>query len=204
MEIDLLVTILDLVATFTFAYVGARVAANKGLDYGGIVLIAAVASLSGGTLRNLFLGQRPHWILHPWIFGTVILAVLITVIGKQVGPVGRLVISLDSLGLAVAGVSSAQFAITHNAGIVGSIVLGVIGAISGGLFRDLMCQVEPVVLHRETIATATFSGCTLYALLNYWSVEPWLCAACGALLIISVREISIKYDLNLPRVGKSR
>ena len=204
MEIDLLVTILDLIATFAFAFVGARLAANKGLDYGGIVLIAAIASLAGGTLRNLFLGQRPHWILHPWIFGAVLLAVLITIIGKQVGPVGRLVISLDSFGLAVAGVSSAQFAITHDAGVAGSIVLGVIGAISGGLFRDLMCQVEPVVLHRETIATATFSGCTLYALMSYWNIEPWLCAICGALLIIGVREISIKYDLHLPRVGKSR
>lgn len=204
MDIDLLVTILDLIATFTFAFVGARIAANKGLDYGGIVLIATVASLSGGTLRNLFLGQRPHWILHPWIFATVVLAVLITIIGKQVGPVGRLVISLDSLGLAVAGVSSAQFAITHNAGVVGSIVLGVIGAISGGLFRDLMCQIEPVVLHRETIATATFSGCTLYALMSYWNIEPWVCAVCGALLVIAVREISIKYDLHLPRVKKGK
>ena len=202
MDIELLVTVLDLVATFTFAFVGARIAANKGLDYGGIVLIAAVASLSGGTLRNLFLGQRPHWILHPWIFGTVILAVLITIIGKQIGPVSRIVVSLDSIGLAVAGVSSAQFAITHNAGVVGSIVLGVIGAISGGLFRDLLCQVEPVVLHRETIATATLAGCTLYALLNYWNIDPWLSAICGAFVIITVREISIKFDINLPRVGK--
>lgn len=202
MDIDLLVTVLDLVATFTFAFVGARIAANKGLDYGGIVLIAAVASLSGGTLRNLFLGQRPPWILHPWIFATVVLAVLITIIGKQTGPVSRLVISFDSLGLAVAGVSSAQFAITHNAGVIASIVLGVIGAISGGLFRDLMCQIEPVVLHRETVATATLSGCTLYVLLNYWNVEAWVAAICGALLIIAVREISIKFDINLPRVGR--
>jgi len=201
-DIDLLVTVLDLVATFTFAFVGARIAANKGLDYGGIVLIAAVASLSGGTLRNLFLGQRPPWILHPWIFATVVLAVLITIIGKQTGPVSRLVISFDSLGLAVAGVSSAQFAITHNAGVIASIVLGVIGAISGGLFRDLMCQIEPVVLHRETVATATLSGCTLYVLLNYWNVEAWVAAICGALLIIAVREISIKFDINLPRVGR--
>ena len=64
MQIDSLVTALDLIATFAFAIVGARIAANKGLDYGGIALIAAVASISGGTLRNLFMGQRPPWILH--------------------------------------------------------------------------------------------------------------------------------------------
>lgn len=201
-DIDLLVTALDFIATFAFAYVGARIAANKGLDYGGIVLISAVASLSGGTLRNLFLGERPHWILHPWIFGAVILAVVITIIGRQIGPVSRFVISLDSFGLAVAGVSSAQFAITHQAGPAGAIVLGVIGAIAGGLFRDLMCQVEPVVLHRETIATATFSGCTVYVLLNTWNIEPWICSMIGALVIIAVREVSIKYDINLPKIYK--
>jgi uncharacterized membrane protein YeiH len=35
---------LDLLSTFVFALVGARVAADKGLDYGGIAFIAAIAS----------------------------------------------------------------------------------------------------------------------------------------------------------------
>ena len=43
-----LLHILDLLSTFVFALVGARVAADKGLDYGGIAFIAAIASVSGG------------------------------------------------------------------------------------------------------------------------------------------------------------
>ena len=77
MQIDSLVTALDLIATFAFAIVGARIAASKGLDYGGIALIAAVASVSGGTFRNLFMGQRPPWILHSWLFASIALAVLV-------------------------------------------------------------------------------------------------------------------------------
>ena len=57
-----LLPFLDLASTLVFALVGARVAADKGLDYGGIAFIAAVASISGGTLRNLFLGLKPVWI----------------------------------------------------------------------------------------------------------------------------------------------
>ena len=53
-----LLPFLDLASTLVFALVGARVAADKGLDYGGIAFIAAVASISGGTLRNLFLGLK--------------------------------------------------------------------------------------------------------------------------------------------------
>ena len=70
-----LVNALDIIATLAFALVGARVAAAKGLDYAGIFLVAAMASLTGGTFRNIFLGQRPPWILHAWLFGAVVLAV---------------------------------------------------------------------------------------------------------------------------------
>ena len=57
-----LISVLDLASTFVFALVGARIAADKGLDYGGIAFIAAVASVSGGTLRNIFLNLKPVWI----------------------------------------------------------------------------------------------------------------------------------------------
>jgi uncharacterized membrane protein YeiH len=78
MDLDLLVNILDLAGTFAFALVGARIAADKGLDYGGIAFIAAIASVSGGTLRNILLGLKPNWITDPWIIVAVLLAVLIT------------------------------------------------------------------------------------------------------------------------------
>jgi len=68
MDLELLVYSLDLVSTFAFALVAARVAANKGLDYGGILLIAAIASISGGTLRNLFMGLRPPGFNTPGYF----------------------------------------------------------------------------------------------------------------------------------------
>ena len=71
---------LDLLSTFVFALVGARVAADKGLDYGGIAFIAAIASVSGGTLRNILLGLKPNWITDPWIIVAVLLAVLITLL----------------------------------------------------------------------------------------------------------------------------
>ena len=72
-QIDSIVTALDMLATFAFAVVGARIAASRNMDYGGITLIAAVASLSGGTLRNVFLHDHAPWLLHPWLFAAVIL-----------------------------------------------------------------------------------------------------------------------------------
>ena len=200
MQIDSLVTALDLIATFAFAIVGARIAASKGLDYGGIALIAAVASISGGTLRNLFMGQRPPWILHSWLFASIALAVLITIIAKEKKPVGRFLIGLDTFGLAVATVSSANFAVTNNANFISAIALGLIGGVTGGLLRDVLCQVEPVLLHRETIGTSCFAGALVYALLNEVGVSELITVIASGLVIVLVREVSIKFDWHLPKI----
>ena len=200
MQIDSLVTALDLIATFAFAIVGARIAASKGLDYGGIALIAAVASVSGGTFRNLFMGQRPPWILHSWLLASIALAVLITIVAKQTKPIGRFLLTLDTFGLAVATVSSANFAISNNANFVSVVALGLIGGVTGGLLRDVLCQVEPVLLHRETIGTSCFAGALVYALLNELGISELITVIASGLVIVLVREVSIKFDWHLPKI----
>ncbi|MEI7659686.1 MAG: TRIC cation channel family protein [Actinomycetes bacterium] len=200
MDLELLVYGLDLVSTFAFALVGARVAANKGLDYGGILFIAAIASVSGGTLRNLFMGQRPPWILHPWLFFPVIAAVLITIAIGQKQQVGRFALSLDTLGLGVATVSSAQFALTEKAPVLAALVLAIVGAVAGGLFRDILCQVQPVLLHRETVGTSALAGALVYLVMSELNLSEVATAIIAGLTVVLVREISIKYNWNLPKV----
>jgi uncharacterized membrane protein YeiH len=200
-DLDLLVNLLDLAGTFAFALVGARIAADKGLDYGGIAFIAAIASLSGGTFRNLLLGQRPPWVLHTWLFAGVVIAVLITLAAKRTTPVGRFVLSLDTIGLAVCSVSGAQFALTHGAPFVGSVILGLIGAVTGGLFRDVLCQVEPVLLHRETIGTSCLAGSLVYVTGDHFGANSGFLALGAGLVVILVRELSIRFDWHLPKVG---
>jgi uncharacterized membrane protein YeiH len=201
-DLDLLVFGLDLVSTFAFALVGARVAANKGLDFGGILFIAAVASISGGTLRNLFMGETPPWVQRPWLFAPIVAAFLITVAFGKTQEVGRFALSLDTLGLAVATVSSVQFALSHDAPLVAAAVLGLIGAVSGGLFRDIMCQTEPVLLHRETIGTACLSGAIAYLVLDSLNLNEAISVAVAGIVVVLVRELSIKFNWNLPTVPK--
>jgi uncharacterized membrane protein YeiH len=202
MDLDLLVFVLDLVSTFAFALVGARVAANKGLDFGGILFIAAVASISGGTLRNLFMGEQPPWVQRPWLFAPIVAAFLITIAMGKKQDVGRLALSLDTLGLAVATVSSVQFALSSDAPLVAAAVLGLIGAVSGGLLRDIMCQTEPVLLHRETVGTACLSGAVLYLALDSLNINEATSVVVAGVVVVLVRELSIKFNWNLPRFPK--
>ena len=200
MDLEILVNALDLIGTFAFALVGARIAADKGLDYGGITFIAAIASLSGGTIRNLLLGERAPWILHAWLFASVALAVVVTLIRKNTAPVGRFVLTLDTIGLAVSSIAGAQFALTHDAGFLPAVILGLIGAVTGGLLRDVLCQVEPVLLHRETVGTSCAAGSFVYVLCDQLSIQSGISTVAAGLVVVVVRELSIKYNLNLPKI----
>ena len=195
-----MIAMLDIIATFAFALVGARIAADRRMDYGGILLIAIVASITGGTLRNLFLGERPIWLAQPWYFMAILLAVLITIGLRITRPVGKVVLGLDTLGLAVATVSGVQFALDNSAPSYAALVLGVLSAVAGGLLRDVLCQVEPVLLHRETIGTACAVGALVYVLIEPSALPNEVVALISGAVIILVRTVSIARGWNLPKV----
>jgi uncharacterized membrane protein YeiH len=197
-----LLHILDLLSTFVFALVGARVAADKGLDYGGIAFIAGIASVSGGTLRNVFLGMRPIWIIDPWIVASVIAAVIITLVFRRVTHVGKTLLIMDTFGLAVATMSGTQLAFEMDVTWFAAILLGVITAVTGGLLRDVLCQVEPVLLHRETIGTSSLMGAITFVALNPVDISQNVAAIIGGAVVILTRVISIQFDLHLPKFSK--
>jgi len=197
-----LLHILDLLSTFVFALVGARVAADKSLDYGGIAFIAGIASVSGGTLRNIFLGLRPIWIVDPWIITSILAAVFITLAFRRVTRVGKTLLIMDTFGLAVATMSGAQLAIEMDVSWFAAILLGVITAVTGGLLRDVLCQVEPVLLHRETIGTSALMGAITFVALNQLAISQNIAAIIGGAVVILTRVISIQFDLHLPKFSK--
>ena len=199
-----LISVLDLASTFVFALVGARIAADKGLDYGGIAFIAAVASVSGGTLRNVFLNLKPVWISDPYITIVVISAVIITLVFRRVTQIGKTLLIMDTFGLAIATISGAQLAITQQESWLACVILGVITAVTGGLLRDVLCQVEPVLLHRETIGTSSLIGAITFVSLNQIEIDQNIAAIVGAAMVVATRFISIYFDLHLPKFKNTK
>jgi uncharacterized membrane protein YeiH len=194
-----LLHVLDLLSVFVFALVGARVAADRGLDYGGIALVAIVASVSGGTLRNIFLGLKPILITDPWVIGSIVAAVAITLSVRRVTKIGKTLLIMDTLGLAIATASGVQLAHNFNSPWYATIILGVITSVTGGLLRDVLCQLEPVLLHRETIATSSLCGAIAFVTLVALNVEASVSTIIGGVVVVLVRMLSIQFDLNLPK-----
>lgn len=192
--------ILDFISTFAFALVGARVAATKSMDYGGIAFVAAVSALSGGTFRNLVLQEKPVWLTDPYVNIAVLIAVLITIVAKSKGPVGNFILVLDSISLGVAVVAAVDLSMDKNVGVLGAVILGVLSAVLGGLVRDVLCQIPPILLHRETIGTSSLIGAVLCASLYQTDLPTAYRAVFSGGLVVLVRLLSVKYRINLPRI----
>jgi uncharacterized membrane protein YeiH len=194
-----LLHLLDLLSVFVFALVGARVAADRGLDYGGIALVSIVASVSGGTLRNIFLGLKPILITDPWVISSIVAAVAITLSVRRVTKIGKTLLIMDTIGLAIATASGVQLAHNLNSTWYATIILGVITAVTGGLLRDVLCQLEPVLLHRETIGTSSLFGAAAFVALIELGVDVSVATISGGVIVALVRILSIQFDLNLPK-----
>lgn len=194
-----LLHLLDLLSVFVFALVGARVAADRGLDYGGIALVAIAASVSGGTLRNIFLGLKPILITDVWVIGSIIAAVAITLSVRRVTKIGKTLLIMDTFGLAIATASGVQLAHNFNSPWFATIILGVITAVTGGLLRDVLCQLEPVLLHRETIGTSSLFGAAAFVALVELNVDVAIATISCGVVVALVRMLSIQFDLNLPK-----
>lgn len=195
------IIILDFISTFAFAWVGARVAASKNLDYGGIFFVAGVSAVAGGTFRNLVLQMRPAWLDHPYLLIAIVIAVVLTIIQGKRDPIGKIGLILDSFGLAFAVVAAVEVSLKADVPIYAAIILGTLSGVLGGLTRDVLCQVPPVLLHRETSGTVSLLGAIAFVTLYKFGQESLISALISGLLIVALRLLSVKFKVNLPKLG---
>ena len=94
--------ILDLVGVAVFAVSGVLAARNRGLDLLGVIVIAAIAAVGGGTLRDLLLNRYPiFWITDARYLTVIIASALLTVAYVRVRPApGNAFLVADAVGLA--------------------------------------------------------------------------------------------------------
>src|SRR3977135_2778289 len=104
--------ILDLGGVAVFAVSGVLAARNRGLDLLGVVVLAALTAIGGGTLRDLLLNRHPvFWVADSRYLIVIIAAALLRVAYVRVLPVpGEALLVADALGLALFAVAGAQIA----------------------------------------------------------------------------------------------
>lgn len=193
--------LLDLFGVAVFAISGALVAGRKSLDLLGVVIIAVVTAVGGGTTRDLLLDRHPvFWIADPTYLLVIIIASLFTIWYTQYKePPEKALLIADALGLAVFTILGAQITKEIVSSNVIIIIMAAITGTVGGLIRDVLSNEIPLILRRDIYATAALAGATAYLLLQLTTLDATLNIVLAMLVVVGLRFAAIQWDLHLPR-----
>lgn len=200
-HVGIILHVLDLLGVAVFAVSGALTAGRRRMDLLGVLVIAALTAIGGGTIRDLLVDRRPiFWIADPSYLIVIALAALGTVVWARARPVPRsALLFADALGLAFFTISGAGIARQAGLPALTVVLMGAITGSAGGVLRDVLCARVPMILRQgELYATAAIAGATVYILLEAVRLPPPLPSVAGMLVIFALRLGAIVWHWQLP------
>lgn len=184
---------LDGAGTFVFALSGALLAIKKNFDIFGVLFLSWIVGVAGGITRDVFIGAVPPATIANWHdFAIAIGAGLLTFFAyPAVRSLGRPVLVLDAVGLALFAVTGAQKAISFGINPVMVAVLGMISGIGGGMTRDVLAREVPFVLREDIYAVAALAAGAIVSAGNMLGLPPLGPMLLGAAVCIILRMMAI-------------
>lgn len=192
---------LDYAGVAVCAISGALAAGRRSLDLLGVVVIATVTAIGGGTLRDLLLDRHPvFWVANPGYLIAAITAALFTLgYVRFFRPPERLLLFADAFGLALFTISGARIAQLAEVDGVIVVVMGTITGVFGGVMRDVLCAEIPMILRKGHIyATAAIAGASAFVLLSNAGFDRAWVTVCAMLVVAGLRIAAIVWGLTLP------
>lgn len=183
-----------------FAISGALAAGRKSLDLLGVIVIATVTAVGGGTLRDLLLDRPIVWLADSTYLIVIITAALITIpyVRWRRPPHNTLLVA-DALGLALFTILGTQIGEQSGLDGMSAVFVGVLTGSGGGVIRDVLTNEVPLLLRRGHLyATAAIVGAALYLLLQRIGAARDVAALSGMMAIAALRFASIMWKLHLP------
>ena len=183
------------------AVTGALAAGRKQMDFFGVVMIACITALGGGTVRDTLFNTYPlTWVSHPEYLLYTSLAALITImVAKHLSRVLRLFLILDALGLAAFVIIGTKKVVASGLPPSVAIISGMITGISGGMLRDILCNDIPLVLRKELYATIALGWALLFILLGHLGVEKQINIIITLIAIFATRVWAIFKQIEMPK-----
>lgn len=192
--------VLDLLGVAVFAISGALAAMRLSLDLFGVVVLAAVTAIGGGTLRDVLTDRHPvFWIADPRCLYVILGAVAVAVLGASVLSSERIpFLMADALGLGLFAISGAQTIEERNPPWIVTILMGTMTGVAGGVVRDVLSGIVPMLLRRDIYATAAIAGVFLYLLIQKLGLARAWASIIAMLFIVALRLLSVAFNWQLP------
>jgi uncharacterized membrane protein YeiH len=203
-KLSRLVVAADLAGTFVFALEGALIAIRGKLDLLGIAVIAFVAALGGGILRDVVLGATPPAAFRDQRYPLLVFAAAGLAIAFQVSgqfPPSLALTVLDAAGLALFAVAGTEKAIEYGSNTITAAMLGMLTGVGGGATRDVLLNQVPAVLRADFYATAALAGALVVLAALRTGASPRVAALAGGTVCFALRMAGALGHWQLLRFG---
>lgn len=193
---------IEYLAVAVFAISGVLAAEGKRMDLFGVLVLALVTAVGGGTIRDLCLGAQPvFWIEQPHhVWAALIAAVVTFVLVRFVHPPHRTLAVADAFGLALFGIAGTEKALLFGVPAIVAILLGIVTAVAGGILRDVLRGEVPHVFQSDVnlYATTVFAGAQVFVLLRMWPPASESHRYIAMVVILVLRLAAMRWKLRLP------
>jgi uncharacterized membrane protein YeiH len=206
LSIEFFIYILDLFGTMAFAVTGAFKAIEHKADIVGIIILATITGVAGGTIRDVILGKDlPNSLIDPsYVIITVVSGIVIFLLHSKMKKHWNVFLKFDAIGLGVFTVIGATFAYNmFGMNFLVIVLSGMLTAIGGGILRDVFVSQTPIVFVKELYASASFLGAAVFYIVILLTNDVYAGTISGLLLATGLRMVAMKYNWNLPKVKSS-
>ena len=203
---EVFIYILDLFGTMAFAVTGAFKAIEHKADIVGIIILATITGVAGGTIRDVILGKDlPNSLIDPsYVIITVVSGIVIFLLHSKMKKHWNVFLKFDAIGLGVFTVIGATFAYNmFGMNFLVIVLSGMLTAIGGGILRDVFVSQTPIVFVKELYASASFLGAAVFYIVILLTNDVYAGTISGLLLATGLRMVAMKYNWNLPKVKSS-
>lgn len=191
--------ILEIVATVFYAISGIRLAAVKRFDWFGAYSIGFITAIGGGTMRDVFLGVNPFWMLDPWYcVGTLLALVIVFVFKKYLVRIEGTFYIFDAFGLALFVDVGIYKTLMMGFPMWVALIMGIITGAMGGVLRDIFIREMPLVFRKEIYATCCIVGGSIYALSEELGASSIVSQLACAAVIVVMRFVAVKHNWSMP------
>lgn len=198
--------VLEILGTIAFSISGTFTAMQRKLDPFGVLIIAFVTSIGGGTVRDLLIGDTPvAWMRDIQTCLIILFTSLVAMFFKaQVQKLKITLFLFDSLGLGFFTMLGLLKGIAFGLNPGVCIALGTITGCFGGIIRDTLLNRIPLIFRKEIYATACILGGSIYFLLLEFGVESVIAKLSVIAFIFLLRVVAVRYNLSLPKFSYDR
>ena len=200
-----LLLILDILGTISFSISGVLIALRKRMDPFGILIIAFVTAVGGGTLRDVLIDFPVTWMRNlTFVYVIMGASIFAVIFRKRLGYIRRSLFLFDTIGIALYTVVGIEKGIAAEFAPIICIALGTMSACFGGVIRDILCNEIPVIFRKEIYATACITGGLVYFILLKTPLQEGFVVVIAGLSVILIRLLAVIFKLSLPSIYTKR